>query len=637
MKQKAEDDRARRTVQVAGATIDDALEQAAIELSVPLKRIEYEVIEPPSAGFLGYGKKNCILIAYEIEKKKKDKFSEGDFDLGFDTDDMEADIRRDRDGEVIVKFRQEGVFMKVYPPVGEGQKVTEKEALSIIKNKGITGFNKSIVSALVKSADGERVRIADYEYNPMNDALMTVQIKDAEMKASVYIEPPGEGGSDITSESIIGLLKANGVIHGILEEYITEIEDHPVYNQHLVVAEGSKPVNGNDSKIVYNFEEGQAQVNYKEKHGKVDFKEMNKIQNVVEGQILARKTPAEEGIPGRTVLGKLLPAKSGTNYNFSIGKNVRISTDGTTAIADLSGQVMITAGKLTVEPVYVVPGDVNLKSGGNIIFLGSVVVNGSVEDGFKVKASGNIEVLGNVGKAEIDADGNVIVHQGINGKTEGLVRAGKTIWSKFIENVNVECGDAVVATDGIINSNVISDRLIACMGKRATIVGGRLRATEEIHAKTLGSPTGSETILEVGWDPKSKEKLQNLEKELEEKTTEIDDIERNILTLQNYKRKKKKLPEDKEEYLAELEEKKEEEYSEKARLEEDIEKIKEYLYSLKYVGKVSAAKKVYPGVKILVKDANLKVRNEFNSSTFVNEDGDVKVLKYIPLEEDLSR
>ncbi|MBO6100931.1 MAG: DUF342 domain-containing protein, partial [Spirochaetaceae bacterium] len=38
---------------------------------------------------------------------------------------------------------------------------------------------------------------------------------------------------------------------------------------------------------------------------------------------------------------------------------------------------------------------VNIKTG-NITFLGTVIVKGNVDDGFNVKASGNIEVYGTV-------------------------------------------------------------------------------------------------------------------------------------------------------------------------------------------------------------------------------------------------
>jgi hypothetical protein len=639
MKKQAGEDRSRKTVQVSGSSIDEALEQASIELNLPASKIEYEVLEQPASGFLGYGKKDCMLIAYETLSEKKSEFDDDEFDLDFGEGQFSVDVPKDRDGETIVRLRQEGVFIKIYPPVGNGKKVTEREAAMKLKARGITDFDKSILGVAVKLADKEIVRIGEYAYNPMNDGLMTVEITDLDMKATIQLKEAGIGGADVTADSIIGLMKANGVIHGLKEEVIADLEDHPIYDSQVVVAEGTKPVNGNDAKIVYNFEkETESSINYKEKRGKVDFKEMNQIQNVVEGQILARKVLPEEGKNGRTVSGKLLPAKAGNDISFNIGKNVKLSDDKANAIAEINGQVMLIGGiKICVEPIYLVQGDVNLKSGGNIIFLGSVVVKGSVEDGFKVKASGNIEVMGNVGKSEIDAEGDVIVHQGINGKTEGKVRAGKTVWAKFIENANVDSGDIVIATDGIINSNVVSNRMIVCMGKRATIVGGRLRATEEIHAKTLGSVSGSETILEVGYDPKSKEKLTGLEKELEGYTSQIDDIERNILTLENFKKKKRKLPDDKEEYLEELKSQKLEIHNEMLRCQDEITEIKEYMASLKYVGRVSAASKVHPGVRIIIKDAPLRVRNDFNSVTFVNEEGDVKPVKYEQLDEDLTK
>ena len=80
--------------------------------------------------------------------------------------------------------------------------------------------------------------------------------------------------------------------------------------------------------------------------------------------------------PAEPLPVKLLPAKPGNDVDFNLGKNVKLSDDGTTAIAEINGQVMLASGrrKISVEPVYLVNGDVNLKSGGNIIFLGSVMV-----------------------------------------------------------------------------------------------------------------------------------------------------------------------------------------------------------------------------------------------------------------------
>jgi uncharacterized protein (DUF342 family) len=265
------------------------------------------------------------------------------------------------------------------------------------------------------------------------------------------------------------------------------------------------------------------------------------------------------------------------------------------------------------------------------------LVKGSVTDGFSVKASGNIEVMGNVGKCDLDCDGDIIVHQGINGKTGGLVKSGKTIWAKFIENSKVEAGEYVVVSDGIINSYVDAQKKIVCNGKRATIVGGRLRVGEEVNAKTLGSIAGSETILEAGYDPKNKAKMDELEKKITEVKSALEEIRTNINTLENIKRQRKKLPDDREAQLQSFVAKEAELQLVEEKLAKEIQEIYTYLNNLKITGKVSAGGKVFAGVKIYIKDAYLEVKNEYRAITFINEGNLIKVTKYEEVDEDLTR
>ncbi len=140
-----------------------------------------------------------------------------------------------------------------------------------------------------------------------------------------------------------------------------------------------------------------------------------------------------------------------------------------------------------------------------------------------------------------------VVSQGIAGKGEGSIRAGRSIWSKFIENTHVEAGEFVIVSDGIINSQVYANRKILCQGKRAAIIGGVLSASEEIHAKTLGSLGGaSETVLNIGFDPRSKDRLDALFANKQTADRELEDVQLNFNTLMNLKKQKKELPEDKE-------------------------------------------------------------------------------------------
>jgi uncharacterized protein (DUF342 family) len=247
-------------------------------------------------------------------------------------------------------------------------------------------------------------------------------------------------------------------------------------------------------------------------------------------------------------------------------------------------------------------------------------------------------VNGTVEKAEMDAEGDIIVHQGITAKSGGLIRAGKSIWARFIENAVVESGNMVVASDGIINSQVDAFKRIICHGKRAHIVGGRLRASEEINAKILGSPTsGTETICEVGFDPKSKQELDEHKQNKEKAEKEVEDIQRNIQTLINIKKQRKSLPEDKEAYLNELMDRRQILIGDIKKAAEGIRRVEEFLNSLKTRGRVSASSKVYPGVKILIRDAKDDVRTEYRAVSFILENGLIRVTKYEETDENLKK
>ncbi len=332
--------------------------------------------------------------------------------------------------------------------------------------------------------------------------------------------------------------------------------------------------------------------------------------------------------------GRSLPSKMGRDLDIEVGKNVKLSDDGLTAISEINGQVFMIGKKITVEPIYTVNGDVNLHTG-NVLFLGTVIVKGNVEDGFSVKAAGNIEVLGNVGNCLLDAEGDIVVHQGITGKTKGKVQTSKSVYAKFIEHARIEAGENVVASEGIIHSFVDANERIICHGRRASIVGGRLRAAEEINAKNLGSIGGSETICEVGYDPKSKERMVEIESIINKRLKELEDLDLNIKTLTNLKKIQKKLPEDKEQYLTELMEKRKTFQLEIDEVNKEIEQIKARLASIKSEGKVGASDKVFPGVKIFIKDANLEVRTEFKFVTFVLDQNNIKVTQYEPIAEEM--
>ena len=633
MQKAAQADKEKKFVNVSGATLEDALREAAVELGIGIKRIEYEVLEKGSAGVLGVGKRPFLIVAYPAQQQSEILEGEDsvDLDFGFDTSEPEQ-----KDGEPIVRLTPDGVMLKVTPPIGDGEPATEREAIQAISRRTSEKVDTAMVAKIVKRADSVWVKAGDYPYNPANDAFITTDITEGEMKATVVLSQPGPGGADPTADGIRAALESSGVIHGILDDTLNSLEDYPRYREPVVVAEGSKPVHGEDARMVYNFKTDNKHAQLQQtKEGRVDFKELNRIENVVEGQVLARKAPAKQGEPGQTVTGRLIPAKDGKDIDPPLGPNTRLSDDGRSVLAEINGLVKLVSGKITVEKIYVVEGDVNMKEG-NIRFLGTVIVKGSVDDGFSVNAAGDIEVMGNVGKGNLEAEGDIIVHQGIAGKGEAQITAGGNIWAKFIENANAQAGDMVVVSDGILNSNVYSDKRIICRGKRASIAGGHVRAAEEIDTKNLGAPAGTETLVEVGYDPKSRERLLELETTEQEYAKQLEEIALNMGTIETMRKNKRKITPEKMKHYSTMKAQREKITKQHRKVTSDIKAIQAYLDELKTNGRISVSGTVFSGVKVAIKDAALQVRRESRSVTYISEGGQVKVTKYEESRADIT-
>jgi uncharacterized protein len=637
MRKQSEEDKKNRTITVEAESIPEALKKASIELGMAVRSLEYEVVSRGSPGTMGIGRKPWKLNIYERSKEVKTSTEEEE-EARQEAQRTAQAAQRPKDiaGETFVRITSEGAFLRVTRPQGRGARVSDVMALERLSLRGVSNYDASLVSRVVKHADGEYIRVGDIQYNPGNDASVSMDITDGEMKAVAVLTEPGTGGADISAGYVRSFLQSNGVVHGIREEALAEIESSPRYGRPIVAAEGTKAHDGADAHVVYNFKVERDAVTLREKDGRVDFKDISRVENVVAGQLLARKVPAEPGQPGETVTGKTIPATKGRDCDMALGKNVKLSEDELSVVAEINGQVLLLGGKINVEPIYTIPGDVNLHTG-NILFLGTVMVKGNVEDGFSVKAAGNIEVFGSVGKCLIDAEGDIIVHQGIAAKTEGKVRCGKSLYSKFIEHAHVDAGEYVVVTDGIVHSYVDANKMILCQGKRAQIVGGRLRASEEINSKILGSVAGTETLLEVGYDPRSKERLVALDETKKSVEKTLEEVDLNIKTLENLLRVQKKLPPEKAQYLKEQSEKRSELLHQLEEATREIGRINAHLASLNTIGKISASERVFPGVKLAIKNATLPVRTEFKFVTFFLQGGEVKVTKYEAFDEELMR
>jgi uncharacterized protein (DUF342 family) len=111
------------------------------------------------------------------------------------------------------------------------------------------------------------------------------------------------------------------------------------------------------------------------------------------------------------VLGQPIFPKPGKDMPMPLGKNVY--ADGNRIRAAIAGQLQLVNNKLHVSPVIEIKGDVDLSTG-NVEFVGNVVVRGSVQSGFTVKADGNVEIFGSVSGGTVEG-ANIVIRMGIQG------------------------------------------------------------------------------------------------------------------------------------------------------------------------------------------------------------------------------
>ena len=61
------------SIRVSARTLDDAITEASVQLGVTSDKLEYNVIEKGSAGFLGIGMKQAVIEAWRKEEPAEEK------------------------------------------------------------------------------------------------------------------------------------------------------------------------------------------------------------------------------------------------------------------------------------------------------------------------------------------------------------------------------------------------------------------------------------------------------------------------------------------------------------------------------------------------------------------------------------
>jgi uncharacterized protein (DUF342 family) len=258
----------------------------------------------------------------------------------------------------------------------------------------------------------------------------------------------------------------------------------------VVIARGALAVPGTDGRLIWskNLTERAKQT------GQVSHYVGRMANRVVKtGEPLVKLVPEAPGTDGKDIYGKVLKAPKGKALRIHAGANIREDQGIYFALKD--GLVTLVNGKIRVDEIFVVEDNLTFEVG-NVDFPGSVIIRGGVLDLFEVKAGASIEVDGLVEGANLTAGGDIEVQGGIAGKKKGVVRCRGTLTTKFLVNAEVYAGKDVCVETQIVTSKVMVHG--AVKAPEGAIAGGEVSALGGIDAETIGSESGTKTVVTAG-------------------------------------------------------------------------------------------------------------------------------------------
>jgi len=383
--------------------------------------------------------------------------------------------------------------------------------------------------------------LAEESTPPRNeDGDATWEVRVAEDRLTVFLEmyPAVGNGLSPDPRKICAELENMGIRAVDRDRVITlaALCDSGSFasGEDAVVARGIPPLAPEPGKIEFLVLMERAMRSEDDDEAPVDWKNLWITPSVHEGDVIARIFPPKEGTDGVDVFGKTLPAASHTFFRIRYGDGVNVSEHENGSVEVVSarvvGQPVFKNNVLDVCPLLVIDGDVNIATG-NIDFSGSVLVTGSVMEGFSVKAEKDVSVFGWVYNARVQAGGSCVVKGGVAGE-RAFVSAGEDVRLGVVEYAGVVASRKLEIFGYALFSVLEAGESVYVQGRnRRGIVGGSCIAGSCIEALSAGSPMEPSTQLEAGRDPFRVRTLLELERKKEAFLAMQAKIEKAILSI----------------------------------------------------------------------------------------------------------
>lgn len=531
------------------------------------------------------------------------------------------------------EFREDGVYLTIYPAESESLMFELSDMRQILRDCGVIDYDVALLSRSIREASGRAQKIAEpvemteeilqkiADGEPVNlnqdeaFARLIVDISRDKMKATVKYDT--KNGSKLpTFDMVMAELTEKGVKFGIDED---EIKRGIESLSPFVAAQGKPPIPGENAYIDRKFDLGVKGRPVVDQYDRVDYKNLNLFVLAEANETLAIRIPQTKGTAGTNIFGDTVPAQNGRPIPMPAGKNTQVLGENQ-LIATINGQIVDTGNKISVDPRLEIKSSVGVATG-DIDFDGSVLINGDVKQGFTVKATGDIEIKGSVNGGEVNGR-SIIISGGITGANRGKVQAVHDVRAAFAENAIVEAGRDIYIADVALHSTLRAGKKIIVEGKGGKIIGGLTVSGEEVTAKIIGNDAFVITRVSVGVDPNLQKEYHEVCKNYKEGKKKLLHITQTLNTLS--KIDMSKLPPER---MAQINAITRSQFPIAGQLKRDEQKILELETKLSEMknGKIRVDDIMYPGARLSINSVVKNVQEEYRHCTMSLNEGEISL------------
>ena len=348
------------------------------------------------------------------------------------------------------------------------------------------------------------------------------------MQALLRVNPPPPGHSLPDQATILAVLDEEGIVFGRLKQAIEQClercgrEGRP---QQAVIALGVLPINGKDAWLRFAIEVGSLPGKIMG-NGEIDFRERNMFIGVDKDQLIAVRVPSTPGSPGRDIFGSPITQTS--------GKEIAIKVTDDAAFDQVSGEIramragvlsMVSEGSVKVCARQVISQDVDFATG-NLVSRDALEIKGSVKPKFRVNALGDILIHGNIDKAQIRSDSNVVVRGGMLGD-HAVIRARGDVDIQFVERGRIHAGGGIILRKNAYYCRLHANSNLVCE-PASRVVASQLVAAGSLTAGTVGSNNADPSLLAAAVSPEQLQLYFELRRAVAVATEEIESLRRRL-------------------------------------------------------------------------------------------------------------